>query len=55
MFFRLSSLELFFILFGIVLGATLLGTLVGSRLRGHADTLREPMGSSRRRSWASWL
>ena len=44
MFFRLSSLELGLILFGIVLGTTLLGTFVGSRLRAHADTLREPFG-----------
>ena len=44
MFFRLSSLELGLILFGIVLGSTLLGSFVGHRLRGHADTLREPFG-----------
>jgi hypothetical protein len=33
MFFRLSSLELGLILFGIVLGTTLLGSFVGRRLR----------------------
>lgn len=44
MLFRLSSLELLLVIFGIVLGTTLVGTLVGRRLRGHADTLREPMG-----------
>jgi Zn-dependent protease with chaperone function len=44
MFFRLSSFELGLILFGIVLGSTLLGSFVGHRLRGHADTLREPFG-----------
>ena len=44
MFFRLSSLELGLIVFGIVLGTTLLGILAGRRLREHADTLREPVG-----------
>ena len=44
MFFRLSSLELGLIVFGIVLGTTLLGAFVGSRLRAHAETLREPFG-----------
>ena len=44
MFFRLSSFELGLILFGIVLGTTLLGIAVGRRLREHADTLREPFG-----------
>jgi hypothetical protein len=44
MFFRLSSLELGLILFGIVLGTTLLGILAGRRLRTHAETLREPFG-----------
>ena len=42
--FRLSDVELALLIFGIVLGATLLGTLVGRRLRGHADTLKEPFG-----------
>jgi hypothetical protein len=44
MFFRLSSFELGLIIFGIVLGTTLLGSFVGHRLRAHADTLREPFG-----------
>ena len=44
MFFRLSSLELGLMIFGIVLGTTLLGAFVGSRLRAHAETLREPFG-----------
>jgi hypothetical protein len=44
LFFRLTSLELGLILFGIVLGTTLLGWFVGNRLRAHADTLREPIG-----------
>ena len=44
MFFRLSSLELGLLTFGIVLGTTLLGVVAGRRLRAHADTLREPFG-----------
>ena len=44
MFFRLSSLELGLIIFGIVLGTTLLGVFLGRRLRAHAETLREPFG-----------
>jgi hypothetical protein len=44
LFFRLTSFELGLILFGIVLGTTLLGWFVGNRLRAHADTLREPIG-----------
>jgi hypothetical protein len=44
LFFRLSSLELGLVIFGIVLGTTLLGAFVGSRLRAHAETLREPFG-----------
>lgn len=44
MFFRLSSLELALILFGIVLGSALLGALAGRRLRQHVETLREPFG-----------
>jgi hypothetical protein len=43
-FFRLSSLELGLIIFGFVLGATLLGVVGGHRLRAHADALREPFG-----------
>jgi hypothetical protein len=44
MFFRLTSVELGLIVFGIVLGSTLLGTFIGRRLRTHAETLREPFG-----------
>ena len=44
MFFRLSSLELALLIFGIVLGTTLLGVAAGRRLRAHADALREPVG-----------
>lgn len=44
MFFRLSSLELGLLIFGIVLGTTLLGVAAGRRLRAHADALREPVG-----------
>jgi hypothetical protein len=44
MFFRLSSLELGLLIFGVVLGTTLLGVLAGRRLRAHADSLREPFG-----------
>jgi hypothetical protein len=43
-FFRLSSLELGLLIFGVVLGTTLVGVVVGRRLRAHADTLREPFG-----------
>jgi hypothetical protein len=44
LFFRLSSLELALLVFGVVLGATLLGALAGRLLRRHAETLREPVG-----------
>lgn len=44
MFFRLSTAELALIIFGIVLGSTLLGTFIGRSLRAHAETLREPFG-----------
>jgi hypothetical protein len=43
-FFRLSSLELWLLIFGVVLGTTLLGVAAGRRLRAHADALREPFG-----------
>jgi hypothetical protein len=43
-FFRLSTAELALIIFGIVLGSTLLGTFIGRSLRAHAETLREPFG-----------
>jgi hypothetical protein len=32
------------IIFGIVLGTTLLGVVIGRRLRQHAEALREPLG-----------
>ena len=44
MFFRLSSFELGAIIFAIVLGTTLLGVVIGRRLRQHAESLREPFG-----------
>jgi hypothetical protein len=44
MFFRLSSLELGLVVFAIVLGTTLVGVVLGRRLRAHADALREPVG-----------
>jgi hypothetical protein len=44
MFFRLGSLELGLLIFGIVLGTTLVGVVAGRRLRAHADALREPVG-----------
>ena len=44
MFFRLSSLELGLLVFGLVLGTTVLGVVAGRRLRRHADALREPVG-----------
>jgi hypothetical protein len=44
MFFRLSSFELWLIVFAIVLGTTLLGVAIGRWLRRHADSLREPIG-----------
>ena len=44
MFFRLSSLELGLLIFAIVLGSTVLGVVLGRRLRRHAETLREPFG-----------
>ena len=44
MFFRLSSVELWLLIFGIVLGVTFLGVAAGRRLRAHAEALREPVG-----------
>jgi hypothetical protein len=44
MFFRLSSVELGLILFGIVLGTTIVGVVAGRRLREHSDALRESFG-----------
>ncbi len=42
MFFRLSSIWLALIIFGIVIGATLIGAFLGRRMSHHRDTLREP-------------
>ena len=44
MLYGLSSVELALLLFAIVLGTTLVGVLLGHRLRDHADALREPFG-----------
>jgi hypothetical protein len=44
-FFRLSSIELWLLIFGFVLGTTLLGVVVGRRMRAHVDALREPFGA----------
>ena len=44
LFFRLTSLELALLVFGVVLGATLLGAFAGRVLRHHAEALREPVG-----------
>ncbi len=44
MFFRLSSFELGLLIFGVVLGMTVLGVVAGRRLRDKADILREPVG-----------
>ena len=44
MLYGLSSVELALLLFGIVLGTTLAGVLLGHRLRAHAEILREPFG-----------
>jgi hypothetical protein len=45
LFYRLSSLELGLILFGVVFGATGLGLLVGRYLRHRSEHLREPFGA----------
>src|SRR4051794_31980026 len=44
LFFRLTSLELGILLFGVLLGATALGTVLGRRVRHRSDTLKEPFG-----------
>jgi hypothetical protein len=44
LFFRLTSLELGVLLFGVLLGATILGTVLGRRVRHRSDTLKEPFG-----------
>jgi hypothetical protein len=45
LFYRLSSLELGLILFGVVFGATGLGLLAGRYLRHRSEHLREPFGA----------
>jgi hypothetical protein len=44
LFFRLTSLELGLLFFGMVLGATLLGAFLGRRVRHLSDSLKEPFG-----------
>jgi hypothetical protein len=43
-FFRLTSIELGLLIFGLVVGTTLIGVFVGHLLRERADSLREPFG-----------
>lgn len=42
--FRLTSLELALLIFGLVLGATALGLILGRRVRHLSDDLKEPFG-----------
>src|SRR3954447_11151194 len=44
LFFRLSSLEAGLLLFGVLLGSTALGTVLGRRVRHRSDTLKESFG-----------
>ena len=44
MFFRLSSLELALVLFGIIFGTTGLGLVLGRYVRDRSEHLREPLG-----------
>src|SRR3954465_719590 len=44
LFFRLTSLELALLLFGVLLGATLVGAFLGHRVRHLSDSLKEPFG-----------
>src|SRR4051794_34341527 len=44
LFFRLTSIELGLLLFGVLMGATLLGAALGRRYRHHSATLKEPFG-----------
>jgi len=44
LFFRLSSLELWLILFAIILGTTALGLVLGHRMHHRSQHLREPFG-----------
>jgi hypothetical protein len=43
-FFRLTSIELGLLFFGVLLGTTAVGVLLGRRVRHLADSLREPFG-----------
>jgi hypothetical protein len=43
-FFRLTTFELAIILFGVVLGATAIGILLGRRVHHLSDSLKEPFG-----------
>jgi hypothetical protein len=43
-FFRLTSLELGLLLFGVLLGATALGVFLGHRVRHLSESLKEPFG-----------
>jgi hypothetical protein len=45
LFFRLTSLELGILLFGVLVGATLLGAFFGRRRRDRSDTLKESFGT----------
>ena len=44
MFFRLGTVEIWLVVFAIVLGATARGLLAGRLLRRHSERLREPVG-----------
>ena len=44
MFFRLSSVELWLIIFGVIAAATASGVFLGRYLRHRSETLREPFG-----------
>src|SRR3954471_18208850 len=44
LFFELTSLELGVLVFGVLLGATALGTVLGRRVRHRSDVLKEPFG-----------
>ena len=44
MFFRLSSLELWLVIFGVIAAATASGVFLGRYLRHRSETLREPFG-----------
>src|SRR3954465_8775059 len=44
LFFRLTSLELALLLFGVLLGATAVGAFLGHRVQHLSDSLKEPFG-----------